>query len=156
MGELSSVRMGEGGCPGRTVGGAGLCQVGTGGGLDRVKGMAMRIETWRRRERVKVCEKPEEDGSAERAKISPYWRKHGGFGGPGIPLEVLPQLRDVRAVVMLTEMNQAFLVNEELGEGILANPHPPCLHRLTGTECQVSGGNKGWWGVAPRDSCWHC
>lgn len=76
MGELSSVRMGREGCPGRMAGGADLwwysCQVETGVGLDTGKGMAMRRETWKRRGRVKVCEKQGGGGSAERGKTCRY------------------------------------------------------------------------------------
>lgn len=151
------MRTGEEARPGRM---AGADRAGTGADLDRGKGMEMRTETWRRR--AKACEKPEEGGSAERARRGRYWRKHGGWEAPGIPPGVLPQVRDGPGrfprggwgvtVVLLTDMNQAFLVNDELGQGILANPHPPRLHCPTATECRVSGGSRAWGGAAPPDS----
>lgn len=52
-------------------------------------------------------------------------------------------------------------MNEELGEGILANPHLLCLHCPTGNGYQVSAGSKMGLGVATWHRClliagWHC
>lgn len=97
-GEQSSARTGEEGCPGGRAEGPGLgwcsCPVGTGGVLDREKGMARRRETWRRTGRANTCETAGEGGSASRAENPHYWRKHGGFVGPEILLEVLPQVTE--------------------------------------------------------------
>lgn len=48
-----------------------------------------------------------------------------------------------------SEPNQAFLVNEEWGEGILANPHPPHLQCPAMTESHVSVERAAWRGAAP-------
>lgn len=97
MGEQSSGRMVEEGCPVREAAAAGLCwhgcQVGKGGGLDREKGMARRRETWRRREKLKGCERPWEAAPAAGARIPHYWGKRGGFGELGILQEIGPQVK---------------------------------------------------------------
>lgn len=58
------------------------------------KKMMRKRETWRRRVKVKGCERPEEVGPAARGKISRYWRRHGVFGSPRAPLEILPLATD--------------------------------------------------------------
>lgn len=78
--------------------------------------MVRRRETWRRREKVKGCERPWEAAPAAGARIPHYWRKRGGFGGLGIPQEVGPQVKGgwggcgplgvlVGSVVMLKRMD---------------------------------------------------
>lgn len=62
---------------------------------------------------------------------------------------------------MLMVRNQAFLVSDESGEGIAANPRPPGLHCPTGSRRPLSGGNaapllalpgtRGWTAAG-----WHC